>query len=325
MVHEARGSFATPQRYRYNGLVIVIAGGTGFLGRALATTLVADGHRVTVLTRRRASATASSASIAHVEWHPEDGGGAWTKVIDGAEAVINLAGESIASGRWTARRKAQLVDSRLHATRGLAGAIAAAANPPPVFVSASAIGYYGDRGDEVLSEASAPGSDFLANLCGQWEREAMRANSPRTRVAVIRTGIVLDPTGGALAKMLPPFRMFVGGPLGSGRQYMSWIHLTDWVRLVRWMVGSNRAGGPINASAPEPVTNREFSTALGAALHRPSLLPAPAFALRALLGEMAGPLLLASQRVVPTRALELHFEFSYPRLQPALHALFVST
>ena len=328
MAHAARGSFATPQRYRYNDLMIVIAGGTGFLGRALATTFVVDGQQVTVLTRKRSSATASSASIARVEWHPDGEAGqagAWMNTIEGAEAVVNLAGESIASGRWTARRKAQLVESRLHATRGLAGAIAAAANPPAVFVSASAIGYYGDRGDEVLSEASAPGSDFLANLCVQWEREAMRAKSPRTRVAVIRTGIVLDPTGGALAKMLPPFKMFVGGPLGSGRQYMSWIHLTDWVRLVRWVVGSDPARGPINAAAPEPVTNREFAKALGAALHRPSLLPAPAFALRALLGEMAGPLLLASQRVIPARALELQFEFSSPRLQPALHALFANT
>jgi len=302
--------------------VIVIAGGTGFLGRALATALVADRRQVTVLTRKPPSGTPVSASVSHVEWHPEDGGGAWTKVIDGAEAVINLAGESIASGRWTARRKAQLVDSRLQATRSLAGAVAAATSPPPVFVSASAIGYYGDRSDEVLREASAPGSDFLASLCVQWEREAMRANSSRTRVALVRTGIVLDPTGGALAKMLPPFKMFVGGPLGSGRQYMAWIHLTDWVRLVRWTIGSDRASGPINATAPEPVTNREFSTALGAALHRPSLLPAPAFALRVLLGEMAGPLLLASQRVIPARAQELGFEFSYRRLQPALQALF---
>lgn len=301
--------------------MIVIAGGTGFLGRPLATSLAADGHRVTVLTRRPSS-DITSASMAHLEWHPEDEPGPWTKVLDGADAVINLVGESIASGRWTARRKVQLVQSRLRATRRLADAVTAATNPPAVFVSASAIGYYGDRGDQVLREASAPGSDFLASLCVQWEREAMRADSPRTRVALVRTGIVLDPTGGALAKMLPPFKMFVGGPLGSGRQYMSWIHLTDWVRLVRWMIGTDRAAGPINATAPAPVTNREFSKALATALHRPSLLPAPAFALRALLGEMAGPLLLASQRVIPARAQELGFEFSYRQLQPALHALF---
>lgn len=305
--------------------MIVIAGGTGFLGRPLATALSADGRQVTVLTRKRPPGTPASGSIAHVEWHPEDERGAWTTLIDGAEAIVNLAGESIVSGRWTTGRKVRLVESRLQATRSLAGAISAATNPPPVFVSASAIGYYGDRGDEVLTEASAPGNDFLADLCVQWEREATRAKSERTRVALIRTGIVLDTAGGALRKMLPPFKMFAGGPLGSGQQYMSWIHLTDWVRLVRWMIGTDRASGPINATAPAPVANREFSKALGAALHRPSLLPAPAFALRLLLGEMADSLLLASQRVLPARAAELGFPFSYPRLEPALHSLFAGT
>ena len=302
--------------------MIVIAGGTGFLGRPLAIALAADGHRVTVLTRKRPLGIASD-SVAHVEWHPEDERGAWTKVIDGAEAVVNLAGESIASGRWTAGRKARLVESRLRTTRSLAAAIAAATTPPAVFVSASAIGYYGDRGAEVLTEASPPGTDFLADLCVQWEREATRVSSSRTRVALIRTGIVLDTAGGALAKMLPPFKAFVGGPLGSGRQYMSWIHLKDWVRLAGWMVRTERASGPINATAPGPVTNREFSNVLGATLHRPNLLPAPGFALRLLLGEMAGPLLLASQRVMPTRAEQLGFEFSYARLEPALRSLFV--
>ena len=300
--------------------MVVIAGGTGFLGRSLAAALATDDHQVTVLTRKRPSGI-TSASIAHVEWQPEDGRGTWTKLIDGAEAVVNLAGESIASGRWTTRRKARLVESRLRATRSLAAAIASATKPPPVFVSASAIGYYGNRGDEVLTEDSPPGGDFLANLGVQWEREAMRADGSRTRVVLIRTGIVLDNGGGALAKMLPPFKMFVGGPLGSGQQYMSWIHRADWVRLVRWMIGRDLAVGPINATAPEPVTNREFSKALGTVLHRPSLLPAPGFALRLLLGEMAGPLLLASQRVIPARAQQLGFEFSYPRLKPALQSL----
>ena len=311
--------------------MIIIAGGTGFLGQTLAAALADEGQSVTVLTRKRAGAAdqpavhTASGSIAHVEWHPDGTAGAWMKVVAGADAVINLAGESIAAGRWTTRRKAQIVDSRLRATRSLVEAITAARKRPSVFVSASAIGYYGDRGDEPLKESSAPGQDFLAKLCVQWEREAMRANSAQTRVALIRTGIALDVKGGALAKMLPPFKMFVGGPLGSGRQYMSWIHLADWVRLVRWTIGSDLASGPINATAPDPVTNREFSKALGAALHRPSLLPAPAPALRLLLGEMAGPLLLASQRVIPTRAQQLGFEFSYPQLTPALQSLFADT
>ena len=300
--------------------MIVIAGGSGFLGRSLATAFASDDHPVTVLTRQRPSSS-TSASINHIEWQPESGLAAWMKAVDGAEAVVNLAGESIASGRWTTRRKARLVASRLRTTSSLVAAIAAATSPPPVFLSASAIGYYGNRGDERLTEDSPPGSDFLADLSVRWEREAMRAKSSRTRVVLIRTGIVLDPRGGALAKLLPPFKMFVGGPLGSGRQYMSWIHLTDWVRMACWMVGNDRASGPMNATAPEPVTNREFSTVLGATLHRPSLLPAPGFALRLLLGEMAGPLLLASQRVMPARAQQLGFQFSYPRLEPALQSL----
>lgn len=310
--------------------MIVIAGGTGFLGRPLAASLAAGGHAVTVLTRPRAdgrgnppaSPRAASGSIVQVEWHPDGTTGPWMRAIDGAAGVVNLAGESIAARRWTASQKARLVESRVLATRSLVDAIAAAASPPKVFISGSAIGYYGDRGDEVLSEPSAPGRDFLAELCVQWEREAMRANSARTRAALIRTGIVLHSTGGALAKMLPPFKAFAGGPLGSGQQYMSWIHRDDWVGLVSWAITNDLVGGPINATAPEPVTNLEFSKALGRALHRPSLLPAPAVALRLLLGEMADSLLLASQRVIPARAEELGFQFSYPRLEPALEHLF---
>jgi hypothetical protein len=304
--------------------MIVIAGGTGFLGRSLAAALAADGRQVRVLTRTRPSGT-PSASIAQIEWHPEDAGGLPATLLDDAEAVVNLAGESIASGRWTQARKARLVESRLGVTRRLAAAIAAAVHPPPVFLSASAIGYYGDRGDDVLTEDSPPGNDFLADLSVRWEREAMAVADARTRVVLIRTGIVLDPGGGALAKMLPPFKMFMGGPLGSGRQYMSWIHLRDWVRMACWLIGNERASGPINATAPEPVTNRDFARLLGATLHRPSLVPAPGLALRLLLGEMAGPLLLASQRVIPARAQQLGFQFSFPKLEPALQSLLVGT
>lgn len=308
--------------------MIVIAGGTGFLGRTLASALADDGQSVAVLTRTRAGTAdrpavrPASGSIVDVEWHPDETSGSWMNVIDGAQALVNLAGESIAAGRWTTGRKARLVESRVRATGSLVNAIAAVRKPPAVFVSASAIGYYGDRSDELLTESSAPGRDFLAELCVQWEREAMRAKSERTRVALIRTGIVLDVNGGALAKMLPPFKMFVGGRLGSGRQYMSWIHLTDWVKLVCWTIGRDFVMGPINATAPEPVTNGEFSKALGATLHRPSLLPAPGFALRLLLGEMADSLLLASQRVLPARAEQLGFQFSYPRLEATLQSLF---
>jgi uncharacterized protein len=310
--------------------MIVIAGGTGFLGRPLAAALAAGGHAVTVLTRHHAdrgggppaAPRAAAGSIVQVDWRPDGTTGPWIRAIDGADAVVSLAGESIAARRWTARQKTRLGESRLLATKSLVDAIAAAASPPKVFISGSAIGYYGDRGDEVLSEPSAPGRDFLAELCVQWERAAMRANNPRTRATLIRTGIVLHSTGGALAKMLPPFKAFVGGPLGSGQQYMSWIHRDDWVALVSWAITNDLVGGPINATAPEPVTNLEFSRALGRALHRPSLLPTPASALRLLLGEMADSLLLASQRVIPARAEDLGFQFSHPRLEPALESLF---
>jgi uncharacterized protein (TIGR01777 family) len=308
--------------------MIVIAGGTGFLGQPLATRLAADGHAITVLTRKSIPGTAdkgtlraATGSIVQVQWRPDGATGPWGRTIEGADAVVNLAGESIAA-RWTATRKRRILQSRLNATRSLVAAISAANKPPAVFVSASAVGYYGDRGEEVLTEPSAPGSDFLADVCVQWEREAMRANGPRTRVALIRSGVALDPSGGALAKILPPFRAFVGGPLGSGRQYMSWIHRSDWVALVRWMITNDLVRGPVNATAPEPVTNAQFSKALGRALRRPSLVPAPAFALRLLLGDMADGMLLASQRVVPARADQLHFQYSYPRLDLALQALF---
>lgn len=309
--------------------MIVIAGGTGFLGQPLAARLAADGFAVTVLTRKSLPTSTgtngsrpAAGSIVQVQWRPDGTTGAWSRAIEGADAVVNLAGESIAA-RWTATRKRLILQSRLNATRSLVAAITAADKPPSVLVSASAVGYYGDRGEEVLTEPSGPGRDFLSDVCVQWEREAMRAKGPRTRVVLIRSGMALEPSGGALARLLPPFRAFVGGPLGSGRHYMSWIHRSDWVALVRWIIADDLVTGPVNATAPEPVTNARFSKTLGWALHRPSLVPVPALALRLLLGDMADGMLLASQRAVPARAEELRFAFSYPRLDLALQALFV--
>jgi hypothetical protein len=307
-------------------MTIVLAGGSGFLGRSLADALAADGHAVLVLSRQGQAAMPGHAPapgrVESLRWRAEGSVGPWSAALDGADALVNLAGESIAARRWSAAQKTRLADSRLAATRSLVAAIAGADRPPRVFVSASAIGYYGNRGEETLSETSTPGDDFLADLCVRWEREAERAASAQTRVVTIRTGIVLDPAGGALAQMLPPFKMFVGGPLGSGRQYMSWIHHADWQALARWAIDTEAVSGPINATAPEPETNADFSRALGRALHRPSLLPAPAFALRLLLGEMAGPLLLASQRVLPAKPQALGFQFTHPRLDAALASLF---
>lgn len=294
---------------------IVLAGGTGFLGRPLAAAFAAEGHDVIVLTRRPA---AGAGRLHCVQWDPGAAAAAWTGALDGAAVVVNLAGESIAGRRWTAAHLARVRESRIGATRHLVSAIARL-TPPPALVSASATGFYGDRGDEILTEASTPGEDVLAKICVDWEAEAMKA-APRSRVALVRTGIVLERDGGALQKMRLPFRLFAGGPLGSGRQHMSWIHRDDWVALVRWIAMST-VQGPVNATAPAPVTNRGFSTALGRALHRPSFMPAPAFALRIAVGRMAGPLLLSSQRVIPARAQEAGFAFTYPTLPEALHAI----
>jgi len=296
---------------------IVIAGGSGFLGTALARTLAAEGHGVAILTRQTGQKGPEQPRVSFVSWDPNGSTGPWAKVIDGATAVINLAGESIGDKRWSAAQKQRIRDSRILATKSLAAAIRQAARAPAAFISGSAVGYYGSRGGETLTEASAPGTDFLAGLAKDWEAGALEVASA-TRVALVRTGIVLDRRGGALPRMLPPFQMFVGGPLGPGTQYMPWIHKDDWVRMVSWMITAEGARGPLNATSPSPVTNAEFSKALGHALKRPSLLPAPAFALRLALGEMADALLLSGQRALPVRATDLGFSFRYSNIDEAL-------
>ena len=293
---------------------VAVTGGTGFLGGALVERLRGDGHTVTVLTRGPSGA-------GRVHWNPEASSGEWTSTVDGADGVIHLAGESIAGGRWTARRKALIRDSRVESTRALVAAIRAARRPPPVFVSGSAMGIYGSRGDEPLTEDSAPGSDFLAGVGIEWEREALAAASV-TRVVLVRTGLVLDTSGGALPQIAMPFYLFAGGPIGSGQQYMSWIHRDDWVELLRWSLSNAAVTGPLNATAPNPVTNREFARTLGRVLRRPGFVPTPAIALRLALGEMADALLLSGQRVLPAKAQSLGFTFRYPLLEPALRAVF---
>lgn len=306
---------------------ILIAGGTGFLGRALASALAPDGHDVVVLTRRstgssRADRGPAAASQRPVAWDPNGGLGPWAAEIDGAGAVVNLAGEPIAGRRWTAAQKQRILDSRVHATRSLVAAIRGAAAAPPVFISGSAVGYYGPLGDEPATEDARAGSDFLAHVCERWEQEAMRAASDRTRVVCLRTGIVLEKDGGALPQMLPPFRFGAGGPVGSGRQYWPWIHRDDWIALVRWTMATPAAVGAFNATAPHPVTNAEFARALGRAMHRPALLPAPGIALRLLLGEMADALLLSGQNAVPAKATRAGFVFRYANVDDALRAIF---
>jgi hypothetical protein len=260
--------------------------------------------------------------ITRVGWKPDGQTGPWALVLDGADAVVNLAGESIGDGRWTPQRKALLRDSRIVPTRSLATAIRATPSPPAVFISASGVGYYGAAGDEPKTETSPPGGDFLAQLCQEWEQEARRAEGAATRVVLTRTGTVLERSGGALPKLITAFKLFAGGPMGSGRQYMSWIHRLDWIEMIRWIVETPGVSGPINVTAPNPVRNREFARALGRALKRPSLLPAPAFALKLLLGEMAGPLVLTGQRVIPARAQALGYHFRYPEIDIAFRGIF---
>jgi uncharacterized protein (TIGR01777 family) len=304
-----------------NAMKIVIAGGRGFLGRPLAAALARDGHDVVTLTRGTTPERGDSRSRA-VPWTPNGDAGSWATEIDGAGAVVNLAGESIAARRWTDAQKHRILDSRVQATRSLVAAIQHATTPPPVFVSGSAVGYYGPLGDEIATEDTPPGSDFLARVCVQWEAEAARAASDRTRVVCIRTGLTLEKDGGALPQMLPPFTFGAGGPVGSGRQYWPWIHREDWIALVKWAIETPAVAGAVNLTAPAPVTNADFARALGRALHRPAFMPAPAFALRLLLGEMADALLLSGQRAVPARAERGGFAYRYARLEDALRAIF---
>jgi uncharacterized protein len=290
-----------------------IAGGSGLLGRRLTERLQRDGHTVSVLTRR-------PRRPGDVAWNPDAAHGPWVRAVGTADAVINLAGESIAGGRWTAARKATLRDSRIRTTRALAAAIRASNPRPRAFLSGSAIGIYGPHGDEPVTEDTTPGSDFLSKLAVAWEQEAMAA-AGATRVVLLRTGVVFTREGGALPQMTLPFRLFAGGPVGSGRQQVSWIHIDDWVDMVRWALDASSIRGPINVTAPEPVSNAELARAIGRVLRRPAIIPAPAFALRLALGEMAD-VVLNGQRVLPAKALAHGFTFGHPEVEGALRAIY---
>jgi uncharacterized protein (TIGR01777 family) len=286
---------------------VIVAGGTGFLGSALGASLRVDGHDVLVMTR-----------------HPKGRNEVpWTdpSVFDGADAVINLAGEPLDAGRWNDARKASILDSRIHATETIVKSISSVTRRPAVLLNGSAIGVYGAHGNEALTEESPPGAGFLASVCVKWEAAAMAA-AWTTRVVLLRTGLVLDRAGGALPKLARPFKLFAGGRVGSGDQYWSWIHRDDWTRLVRWAIDTAAIRGPINLTAPSPVSNREFTDALARALHRPALAPAPAFALRLALGEMADAMILSGQRVLPATATRSGFDFRYPDLESALRQIY---
>ena len=287
---------------------VMVAGGTGFVGEPLCQALRAEGH--TVLLVSRDSAHAGQRAI---------GWDAVPVAVNDVDAIVNLSGESIAAHRWSGAQKMRIIESRVSTTRALVDAVGAAQSRPTVLVNASAVGFYGPRGDEVLDETAGPGTGFLSKVCQAWEGEAMRAEALGMRVVRLRLGVVLATDGGALARMLPPFRAFVGGPLGDGRQWMSWIHRDDVTGLVLDALAKDGYRGAVNATAPQPVTNRNFSKTLGATLARPSLLRAPAAVLRLALGEMAD-MLLTGQRVVPAVAERLGYRFRYPQLIAALRA-----
>lgn len=293
---------------------VVVTGGTGFLGGALVAALRADGHVVVVLTRRPAR------SSGELQWTPSATREPWVGAFEGAGAVVNLAGEPIAEGRWTAARKQRILASRVEATRAVVAALRETGARGAALLSGSAVGYYGTHRDEPLDESSPVGYDFLATVCREWENEALEAAD--ARVVLLRTGFVVARDGGALPQLALPFRFFAGGPLGSGRQVISWIHRDDWIAMVRWALATETVRGPINLTAPAPVTNREMASAIGRALHRPSFIPAPAFALRLALGEMADALILNGQRVLPRVAQERGFAFRYRSVDEALAEIY---
>lgn len=294
---------------------ITITGATGFIGGKLVEKLLAGGHQVHALGRKRSATLPGEVQFS--EWNA--GGEPPALSLAGCDALIHLAGEPVAQ-RWNDRVKQRIRGSRIDSTRHLVNALSTQSHRPGVFLCASAIGYYGPRGDEILTEASGPGNDFLARVTLDWEHAAALAEALGIRVVRLRTGVVLGKDGGALAKMLPPFRFGLGGRIGSGKQWMSWIHIDDLIHLILFAIATPSVSGPINGTAPKPVTNREFTNALGTALHRPAIMPVPGFALTLLFGEMAGAI-LASQRVIPGAALDAGFRFQYPELRAALAAI----
>lgn len=299
---------------------IVMTGGTGFIGRPLCLSLCAEGHTVTLLTRRPVEAQRMFGPVVTaVEWNGREIG-PWEQCLEGADAIINLAGAPIADARWTAERKRLLTDSRVLSTRLVVDALSRRSSRPRTFISASGIGYYGASDDRVLDEGSVRGPGFLADLCLKWESAALAAASFGTRVVLLRTGMILERDGGALPKMLLPFWLFAGGPIMPGTQWISWIHRRDHLGLIQWALETPGVSGPLNAVAPSAVTMKEFSATLGKVLHRPSWFPVPGLALNVALGEL-GTLMTTGQRVSPAKALSGGYVFQYPTLEPALQAI----
>jgi len=295
---------------------IVITGGTGLIGSAVAREMGSAGHEVVVLTRDPSRAGPLPPNTRAVQWDGRTAGD-WAQLLDGDTVIVHLAGDSVAAGRWTEEKKRRIRDSRVESGRAVLAAVRQAKAKPRALLQGSAVGYYGDA---VVSELHPPGKDFLARVCVEWEASTAEVAAMGVRRPVLRTGIVLSDRGGALPRMALPFRMLAGGPLGNGRQWFPWIHEVDEVGAIRFLIEREDVDGPFNLTAPAPLTNRDLSRALGEVLHRPSFVPAPGFALRLLLGEMADAL-LHGQRAVPRRLLDLGYVFRYPEAPGALRSL----
>lgn len=300
---------------------IIITGGTGLIGKALCAEFATDGHDVTVLSRNPEKAQRKMASGTKLEkWDAKTANG-WGYLADGADAIINLAGAGIADKRWTPSRKEAIYQSRLDAGQAVVEAVKAATNKPSVVIQSSAVGYYGvDNGDNVLTENSGPGSDYLAQVCFDWEASTSALDAMGVRRPVIRTGIVLSNDGGAWPKIKLPFLLFAGGPLGSGKQWYPWIHIDDEIRAIKFLLENAEANGVFNLSAPEPVTNKQLAKTTGRVMGRPGFVPAPGAAMKIALGEMA-TIVLDGQRAVPHKLEELGFSFEYPYIEEAVREL----
>ena len=305
---------------------VLMTGATGVIGGAVAERLAEGGHELVVLTRNPERARGGSPVLAaarRYRWNPEEAPPP-AEAFAGVDAVIHLAGEPVAAGRWTEEQKRRIRDSRVLGTRHLVEGMALVKDAkPPQLIAASAVGFYGDRGEELLDEASPPGTSYLSEVCREWEEESRRASQFGSRVVLLRIGVVLSPTGGALEKMFLPFKLGLGGRLGSGRQWFPWIHLADIVGLIEFALANPTLAGPVNGVAPGIVTNEAFTRILAATLNRPVFLPVPEFALRLMTGEMAA-VVLASQRVTPAAALAAGYGFRFPSLESALRDLLVS-
>lgn len=298
---------------------IIITGGTGLIGKALATDLAQTGQEVFILTRFPQKSYKLPANVHFEKWDARTADG-WGYLADNATAIVNLAGEGVADGRWSAARKQRIKESRLNAARAVIEAIEAAQTKPKVLIQSSAVGYYGPRGDEDIKENHPPGNDFLAKVCIAWEQASEPVEALGVRRVILRTGVVFDKNGGALPKMALPFKLFAGGPVGSGEQWIPWLHIEDQVKAIRFLINHPTASGPFNLAAPNPVTNAELGQLIGKVLHRPVFIPTPAFALKIIFGEMSS-ILLTGQKVVPQKLLDAGFTFTYPQPEAALEDL----